>query len=117
MYLSSLHTPLHWWQAPTTKKISIQILIKMFGGNDATAWMFYSGILIAFMALAINGHNLFEDTNHPALKNRYKEAKNIIGKQLSKFDSESIEYRLNIVGDKLNKGAKWCGKKWWVMKE
>ncbi|MCB2353942.1 hypothetical protein [Clostridium estertheticum] len=112
MYLSLLHTPLHWWQAPTTKKISIQILIKMFGGNDATDWMFYSGILIAFMALAINGHNLFEDTNHPALKNRYREAKNIIDKQPSKFDSESIEYRLNIVGDKLNKGAKWCGNKW-----
>jgi len=64
--------------------ISMDIIFKLFGGAEETDWRYFSGILVAFIALSINSDSksLLNDTDHPSIRSRYKNAKSLIFKML-----------------------------------
>jgi hypothetical protein len=61
---------------------------KMFGCDEVTRWISVSGVLIAFITLAIFSKSINTDTDHPALSKRYKEAKK---RMFLKLDQNEID--------------------------
>lgn len=93
--------------------ISMKIVKKIFGENEAISWLGYSGILLCLLALSISSTNPTIDTDHPSIQSRYRSAIKFILDAYGTQANKEIIFRANAVAKLLTYVAKWDVEDWW----
>lgn len=93
--------------------ISMKIVKKMFGENEAINWLAYSGILLCLLTLAIGNTHPTEETDHPSIQSRYHQAKNFVIQAYGKNAKNEIFLRTDAVAKLLSYITKWSADDWW----
>ena len=93
--------------------ISMKIIHKMFGKDEAINWLAYSGILLCLLTLAINNPNPTMGKDHPSIQDRYRQAKNFVIHTYGKNAEKEIFMRTDAVAKLLTCVTNWAEDDWW----
>ena len=93
--------------------ISMKIITKLFGKDEAIDWLGYAGILLSFLALSIQEDDPTQETTHPSIQNRYFRAKQFIIESYASDYQTEIFVRTDAVAQLLTAVTNWVNKDWW----
>ncbi|MBU3075696.1 hypothetical protein [Clostridium estertheticum] len=93
--------------------ISMKIIESLYGKDEVSDWFGYAGILVCFMTLAINTHNLLKETDHPSIKSRFMRTVNFIKERMDETSFDVLLRRIDILGSFLAIVTEWEDKSWW----
>lgn len=83
--------------------VSFKIVDTLFGRDESTDWLGYSGILLCFLTLSTAIPNTNQTTDHPSLQSRCFAAKNFIISKLGSNAEQYVFQRVDIVEEMLSK--------------
>lgn len=93
--------------------ISMKIITKLFGKDEAIDWLGYAGILLSFLALSIQEDDPTQEMTHPSIQNRYFRAKQFIIESYASDYQTEIFVRTDAVAQLLTSVTNWVNKDWW----
>lgn len=94
--------------------IGVSSVKKLYCDIEETKWMAVSGVLMAFVTLALTSKNVIVDTDHPALSKRFKKAKQEMYTWLDENEKKLVDFHIETICILLQSSNLWQEINWWM---